>query len=273
MSGTLSDGQGTGIGDFDNTDSISDTNVTDALDYYGFVDLLGTGPDFVVLQFAPTEIFVYGNPPDPSNVTPPTVLADAQIEATAFTTCFAAGTLIKTPEDECSVEDLSIGDLVITAEGNPVAVKWIGRQTVHKIFTPMERFLPVRVSAGALDRGVPHTDLVLTADHALIIDGLAVNAGALVNDTSIVFERYDDLPNKVTYYHVETDSHEVILANGAPAETYVDYVARRAFDNHEEYVQLYGDDRTIREMSLPRISARRLVPPSIVARLASSKAA
>ena len=50
-----------------------------------------------------------------------------------------------------------------------------GGQTLH----------PVRVSAGALGNGLPHTELVLTADHALIIDGLAINTGALVNGTTI----------------------------------------------------------------------------------------
>ncbi|MEY8842593.1 hypothetical protein AB9K41_26480, partial [Cribrihabitans sp. XS_ASV171] len=70
------------------------------------------------------------------------------------------------------------------------------------------------------------------------------------------------------YYHVETEDHDVILANGAPAETYVDYIQRRAFDNYAEYLELYDEERTIPEMPLPRISAARLVPGGIRARLA-----
>ncbi|MEY8841548.1 Hint domain-containing protein [Cribrihabitans sp. XS_ASV171] len=187
--------------------------------------------------------------------------------------CFAAGTLIATPEGECAVERLEIGDLVTCADGRTVPVKWIGRQTVHKLFTPAERFTPVRVRAGALGDGLPHTDLVLTADHALILDGLAINAGALVNGTSIAWEPMDSLPERVTYYHVETEDHDVILANGAAAETYVDYVQRRVFDNHAEYLDLYGEERTIREMALPRISTARLVPPMLRKRLAGRDAA
>lgn len=187
--------------------------------------------------------------------------------------CFHEDTLILTSEGEVKVKSLQIGDLVLTADGRAVPVKWIGRQTVHKLFTVAERFVPVRVSAGALGDGLPHTDLVLTADHALIIDGLAINAGALVNGTTIFYDPIESLPSRVTYYHVETEEHDLILANGAAAETYVDYVGRQAFDNYDEYLALYGEERTIPEMPQPRISAARLVPPSVKAQLNGKDAA
>ncbi len=186
--------------------------------------------------------------------------------------CFAAGTLIATSGGETVVEALKIGDLVTTQDGRAVPVKWIGRQTVVRFFSG-QRARPVRIAAGALGDGLPHSELVLTADHALILDGLAINAGALVNGTTIVLDPLERVPDRVTYYHVETEDHDVILANGAPAETFVDYNQRGGFDNHAEYVALYGQELTIREMPLPRVSAARLVPPSIRARLASSGAA
>jgi hypothetical protein len=186
--------------------------------------------------------------------------------------CFAPGTLIATPKGETAVEALQIGDLVTTAAGRTVPVKWIGRQTVVKLFAG-DRARPVRVAAGALGDGLPHTDLVLTADHALIIDGLAINAGALVNGTTIMLDPLAALPDRVTYYHVETEEHDVILANGAPAETFVDYVDRQVFDNHAEYVKLYGEERIITEMSLTRISTARLLPPALRKRLAGRAAA
>ncbi|WP_373502258.1 Hint domain-containing protein [Aestuariivirga sp.] len=88
-----------------------------------------------------------------------------------FTTCFAAGTLIATPRGEQTVETLAIGDTILTADGRAVPVKWIGRQTLLKVFAG-ERARPVRIAAGALGGGLPHADLVLTSDHALIMDGL-----------------------------------------------------------------------------------------------------
>ena len=189
------------------------------------------------------------------------------LNTAALAECFAAGTMIATPDGECAVEDLAIGDVIVTADGHTVPVRWVGRQTLHKIFTPPHRFTPVRVKAGALGDGLPHADLVLTADHALIIDGLAINAGALVNEITIAFEPFAALPERITLYHVETESHDVILANGAPAETFIDYLGRGAFDNYEEYLSLYGDQPVIAEMPFPRVSSRRQLPSDLRQRL------
>jgi len=215
--------------------------------------VIGHASNYGDIWLSDTEIFV--NDPVPSP------------EPGDTTICFAGGTLIATPEGEQAVETLAIGALVTTADGRAVPVKWIGRQTVHKLFTPAERLVPVRVRAGALGEGLPHTDLLLTADHALIIDGIAINAGALVNGTTIAYDPIESLADRVTYYHIETAAHDVILANGTPAETYVDYIGRRAFDNYAEYLALYGEERSITEMHRPRVSAARLVPPVIRARL------
>lgn len=187
--------------------------------------------------------------------------------------CFAAGTGIACPGGERAVETLEIGDTVLTADGRAVPVRWIGRQTVDKRFTPAERFAPVRVAAGALGGGLPERDLVLTADHALVLDGLAITAGALVNGTTICRVPMAELAERETYYHVETDDHEAILAEGAAAETFVECDQRRAFDNHAEYVALYGAERGVAEMALPRVSSARLVPAAIRARLGIVEAA
>ncbi|MCG6942395.1 MAG: Hint domain-containing protein [Thiohalocapsa sp.] len=226
------------------------------------VDASGTK---LLMFLSGTTFYGYGHVPDGFSA-----LDDFRVNnlsVSAVPVCFAAGTLIASPDGERAVETLKIGDLITTSDGRAVPVKWLGRQTLHKIFTPAERFVPVRVTAGALGGGLPHTDLVLTAEHALILDGLAINAGALVNGTTIAYEPVERLPDRVTYYHVETECHEVILANGGPAETYVDYAARRTFDNYDEYLDLYGEERTIAEMPLPRVSAARLVPAAIRARL------
>ncbi|WP_413614697.1 Hint domain-containing protein [Halomonas cupida] len=174
--------------------------------------------------------------------------------------CFAAGSMIETPDGEVAVETLQIGDLVITVSGQQVPVKWVGRQTFRPAASNDEKLQPVRISEGALEAGKPNRDLVLTASHGVIIDGLVINAGALVNHSSISFVPLHELPETVTYYHIETEAHEVILANGTEAETYVDYIERQAFDNYDEYVELYGSEPRIIEMPRHRISSRRLLP-------------
>jgi len=188
------------------------------------------------------------------------------INNTGYTMCFAPGTQIAMRGREVAVEGLRIGDEIVDQNGHPVAVKWIGRQTVHKLFSG-PRMQPVRIGAGALGDGLPHSDLTVTADHGMVLDGLVINASALVNGSTIDFVPLAELPDRVTYYHVETEAHDVILANGAPAETFIDYAGRQAFDNHADYLDLYGADRIIPEMSRPRISTPRMVPDKIKARL------
>ena len=180
--------------------------------------------------------------------------------------CFATGTMIAVEHGEREIEALKIGDQVLAASGDLVPIKWVGRQIVYSLFAG-PHMQPVRIRAGALGNDLPHTDLTITADHGIILDGLVINASALVNDATIDFVPLSELPDQITYYHIETDAHDVIVANGAPAETFMDAAGRKAFDNHPEYLDLYGAERLIPEMPRPRITAQRLVPDAIKARL------
>jgi hypothetical protein len=76
-----------------------------------------------------------------------------------------------------------------------------------------------------------------------------------------------------TVYHIETETHEIILANGAPAETFIDNVSRRAFDNYAEFEALYGDVPEMEELDYPRAMSARQVPAAIKRRLAAQKVA
>ena len=188
-------------------------------------------------------------------------------------TCFVTGTRISTPQGDRKVEDLRIGDSVTTADGREVAIRWIGRQHIdNPVFLPQTQ-CPVVISAGAFGQGLPNRDLYLSADHAMVLDGLMITAGALVNDNTIRFVHRADMPRAFTYFHIETEAHDVVLANGAASETFVDERDRANFDNYAEYVALYGDARTIAEIDMPRISTARLVPAAIQHRLATPIAA
>ncbi|KNG93459.1 Hint domain-containing protein [Pseudaestuariivita atlantica] len=188
-------------------------------------------------------------------------------------TCFAEGTEISTPKGPRRIEDLQVGDLVSTHDGRVVPIRFNFIQTVFTMFGPAERLMPVRVRAGALGDGLPERDLVLTSDHALLVDGYLINAGQLVNGSSIDYVPLSEFDGQYRVYHIETEDHDLVLAEGVPAETYVDYVGRQHFGNYAEYVALYGEGRPIREMDYPRISASRLVPRTIHARLNANIAA
>lgn len=180
----------------------------------------------------------------------------AQHEVTP--TCFMAGTLIRTPDGEVPVEQLARGDLVMTVDGKAMPVEWLGRQTISRLFSDPLRVLPIRIRAGALGDNVPARDLLASPDHAFLVDGALIQAGALVNHTSIV--RETNVPQVFTYYHVELADHSLILAENTPAETFVDNVDRLGFDNWAEHEALYPGGKEIVELPYPRAKAHRQVP-------------
>ena len=171
------------------------------------------------------------------------------------------------------MEELGPGDKVRTQDGRTVSVKWIGRQTVMTRFGPAERLMPVRFAAGSLGNGLPHTDLTVTADHGMLVEGVICHAGALVNGETIIQVPLEEMGDTYTVYHVETEAHEIILANGAPAETFIDNVSRRVFDNFAEFEAIYGDVPEMDELPYPRAMSARQVPAHIARLLGASKVA
>ena len=142
--------------------------------------------------------------------------------------CFAAGTLIDTPAGEVPVEKLNVGDLVMTVHNGPRPVKWIGKGKV--LSTPNRRTAatPVIVRKGALGPNMPHQDLRVTKAHSLYIDEVLIPVEFLVNYKTII---WDDRAQEVEIYHVELESHDVLIANGVPAESFRDDGNRWLFQN------------------------------------------
>jgi hypothetical protein len=156
----------------------------------------------------------------------------AQTQSVALSpACFASGTRIHATRGDIAVEDLVAGDRVVTEAGGTRGIVWIGHRHLDLARQPdPEAARPVRIMAGAFAEDAPRRDLFLSPEHAVYlaaIDAL-VPIRCLVNGTTIA---PDDAAAEVTYYHLELDRHDVVLAEGLPAESWLDTGSRAAFEN------------------------------------------
>jgi hypothetical protein len=142
--------------------------------------------------------------------------------------CFVTGTLIATARGEVAVENLAVGDLVVTTVGVARPIMWVGNKRVRR---PTAAHQPVRVMAGAFGDNLPVRDLMLSPGHAVcvdVMDAVFVPVGELINGATIAQVKVDE----VTYWHVELESHDVLVAEGLPCESYMD-AGNRAFFGRE----------------------------------------
>jgi len=150
--------------------------------------------------------------------------------------CFARGTRILTINGEIAVEDLKIGDVVVNVNGDEREIIWIGHRDVDIASHPNPKaVLPVIIEAGALGENCPSRRLTLSPDHALFIDGVLVQPKDLLNGVSI---RQTTAAVRLRYYHVELECHDILFAEGAPAESFLDTGHRGVFDNADTPVVL-----------------------------------
>lgn len=142
--------------------------------------------------------------------------------------CFLSGSLIATPNGEKPVEDLVINDLVLTSDGLSETLVWAGKSvcTVRPDLPDDLAGWPIRIHAGAIADHVPHTDLLVTAEHCLFLNGGFIPARMLVNDVSIT---WDKTFRSYEYFHIETETHAIISANGLLTESYLDTGDRQVF--------------------------------------------
>jgi len=160
------------------------------------------------------------------------------LELTAV--CFVAGTRITTERGDVAVEELSQDDRIVTVAGDDHALRaitWIGHRRIDLTSQKCpESLFPIRIHRGALAENLPQRDLLVSPDHCLFVDGQLIPAKLLVNGMSIVQDRSF---RTVHYYHVELATHDVLLAEGLPAETYLDTGNRNFFANTAEPVSLH----------------------------------
>jgi len=148
--------------------------------------------------------------------------------------CYLKGTHIATPDGEVKVETLKAGDQVLTASGSIATVKWLGFRKLNRDRIPADaqlRAAPIRIAKGALAENIPHRDLTVSPGHRFDFDGALIPALSLVNGLTIT---QDFTVKHYEYFHVELEHFDMLLAEGAAAESYLDVGDyRNSFENAE----------------------------------------
>jgi fibronectin-binding autotransporter adhesin len=198
------------------TDTIALSGITDVTKLMFNGDTLvvseSSGPG-LTLQFAAPEALTYSVVGGATDITVP---------------CFLPGTHILTDNGEVLVEKLNVGDTIVTLGGQTRRLCWIGQGRTLATRGQRGPSTPVIVRKGALADNVPHLDLRITKGHSLYLDGVLIPVEFLVNHRNIL---WDDRAQEVTVYHLELDAHDVLVANGAAAESYRDDGNRWLFQN------------------------------------------
>jgi hypothetical protein len=168
-----------------------------------------------------------------------TVYGDGSVTIAAV--CYVAGTRLLTDRGEAAIENLAVGDRLVTASGKDRPVRWLGSRRVDCARHPEPSAVwPIRIQAGAFAPDVPKRALWVSPGHSIFVDGVLIQAEKLVNGATIVQVPLD----RVEYWHVELDSHDVILADGLAAESYLDTGNRAGFfNNGSSYLEAHPNFR------------------------------
>ncbi len=165
--------------------------------------------------------------------------------------CYLRGTRILTPTGEVPIEDIRIGDPVVTRFGGIRPVLWIGRQSYDARFVRENRDqLPIHIRPGALGARMPARDLYVSPGHSMLVDGQLVLAKFLINGITITQEP-DEAPERIDYFMLDLGTHDCVIAEGAWSESFADGPGLRdQFHNVAEFRALNADTPPVEELAL-----------------------
>jgi Ca2+-binding RTX toxin-like protein len=157
-----------------------------------------------------------------------TVIGTASFFEIESVVCFAGGTQILTNHGPVAVEDLSHGDLVLTADSGCRPISWIGRRRLG--WADLDRnpaLRPIRIAAGALGNGLPDLDLIVSPQHRIMVRSRLAIRMFDCQEVLLAAKHLVGLPgievagdlSQVTYWHFLFDRHEIVFANGAATES------------------------------------------------------
>jgi hypothetical protein len=146
--------------------------------------------------------------------------------------CFLSGTRLLTTDGHIAVESLQVGQYVPTPNG-PRPIVWIGKRELDCRDSGFQD-LPVRIAAHAFGENRPARDLYLSPQHAVAVtclEEVLIPIKYLINGGTIAQESRE----RVEYWHVELDEHDLVLAENLPAESFLDTQGRVGFFDNAEH--------------------------------------
>lgn len=149
------------------------------------------------------------------------------IDLGGLVVCFTKGTLIKTRNGDVAVENLAIGDEVLTADDTFKTIRWAGGRNVSAAdLAANPKLRPIRILAGALGNGMPKRDMLVSRQHRMVLSSPIAkrmfNGDVLVSAiklTGLPGIFVDNAVESVEYFHVLFDKHEIVFAEGAASES------------------------------------------------------
>ncbi|MDT1061920.1 Hint domain-containing protein [Paracoccus sp. CPCC 101403] len=142
--------------------------------------------------------------------------------------CFVAGTMIETRNGQIAVENLRVGDEVLTRDRGFQEIRWIGSVKIPAAtLTRQPKLRPIRIKAGAIGADMPSSDLLVSPQHRIFVRSkiavkmfgaleVLVPAKQLLQLEGVDYA--EDLET-VEYFHFLFDQHEIVMSNGAATES------------------------------------------------------
>ncbi|MEQ6247885.1 cadherin-like domain-containing protein [Sulfitobacter sp. HNIBRBA3233] len=224
----------TGGADRDNFINVNAGDIVDGSetgDDFDCLDLTGSAPEGGSLNILP-------DPADPDNPENGIVqyrnadgsdagqLVFSNIEKVI--PCFTPGTMIATPRGERRVEDLEVGDRVITRDNGMQVIRWIGKRDMPgEELAAKEHLRPVLIRQGALGNGLPERDMMVSPQHRVLIANDKTALYFEEREVLVAAKHLTDMDgidvvevSSTTYIHIMFDRHEVVLSDGTWTESF-----------------------------------------------------
>ncbi len=141
--------------------------------------------------------------------------------------CFCRDSMILTPRGEIAVQDLRVGDLVVTRDNGLRPIRWIGSRALDKVDLALApKLRPIRIRAGALGANTPASDLMVSPQHRILIRSSIAQRMFGADEVLIAARQLTGLDGidevvveAVEYFHILFDRHEIVVSNGAETES------------------------------------------------------